>query len=68
MQLKPCSCTNAGKIALAKTLLRAVGDRLGPLCLLLDTWYMRRSLIQAALRRGHAVIGQVRRDTHWRKS
>src|SRR4051812_11954488 len=54
---------NAGKIALAKTLLRAVGDRLGPLCLLLDTWYMRGSLIRAALRRGHAVVGQVRRDT-----
>src|SRR4051812_4993500 len=54
---------NAGKIALAKTLLRAVGDRLGPLCLLLDAWYMRASLIQAALRRGHAVVGQVRRDT-----
>lgn len=54
---------HAGKIALAKGLLRAVGDRLGPLCLLLDAWYMRRSLIQAALRRGHAVVGQVRRDT-----
>src|SRR5919206_1761277 len=54
---------HAGKIALAKGLLRAVGDRLGPLCLLLDAWSMRRSLIQAALRRGHAVIGQVRRDT-----
>src|SRR5918993_1879532 len=54
---------HAGKIALAKTLLRAVGGRLGPLCLLLDAWYMRGSLIRAALRRGHAVIGQVRRDT-----
>jgi hypothetical protein len=54
---------HAGKIALAKTLLRTVGDRLGPLCLLLDAWYMRRPLIQAALRRGHAVVGQVRRDT-----
>ena len=54
---------HAGKIALAKGLLRAVGDRLGPLCLLLDAWYMRGSLIQAALRRGHAVLGQVRRDT-----
>ena len=32
---------HAGKIALAKTLLRAVGDHLGPLCLLLDAWYMR---------------------------
>jgi hypothetical protein len=54
---------HAGKIALAKALLRAVGDRLGPLCLLLDAWYMRASLIQAALRRGHAVVGQVWRDT-----
>ncbi|HZH47967.1 MAG TPA: transposase, partial [Roseococcus sp.] len=47
---------HAGKIALAKGLLRAVGDRLGPLCLLLDAWYMRGSLIRAALRRGHAVV------------
>ncbi len=54
---------HAGKIALAKGLLRAVGDRLGPLCLLLDAWSMRASLIRAALRRGHAVVGQVRRDT-----
>jgi DDE superfamily endonuclease len=54
---------HAGKIALAKGLLRAVGGRLGPLCLLLDAWYMRGSLIRAALRRGHAVVGQVRRDT-----
>ena len=54
---------NAGKIALAKTLLRAVGDRLGPLCLLLDAWYMRASLIRMAMQRGHDVIGQVRRDT-----
>ena len=54
---------HAGKIAPAKGLLRAVGDRLGPLCLLLDAWYMRGSLIRAALRRGHAVVGQVRRDT-----
>src|SRR3954466_6378186 len=52
-----------GKIALAKALLRAVGDRLGPLCLLLDAWYMRAALIQAALRRGHAVVGQGRRHT-----
>jgi hypothetical protein len=60
----PCrGVGHAGKIALAKTLLRAVGDRLGPLCLLLDAWYMRGPLIRAALRRGHAVVGQVRRDT-----
>src|SRR4051794_5861843 len=56
------SSGNAGKIALAKGLLRAVGA-LGPLCLLLDAWYMRGSLIRTALRLGHEVIGQVRRDT-----
>jgi hypothetical protein len=54
---------HAGKIALAKGLPRAVGEHLGPLCPLLDAWYMRGSLIRAALRRGHAVVGQVRRDT-----
>jgi hypothetical protein len=53
---------NAGKLAIAKGLLRAVGG-LGPVCLLLDAWYMRGSLIRAALRLGHEVIGQVRRDT-----
>ena len=56
------SLGNAGKLALAKGLLRAVSD-LGPVCLLLDAWYMRGSLIRAALRLGHDVIGQVRRDT-----
>jgi hypothetical protein len=56
------SSGNAGKIAMAKGLLRAVGA-LGPLCLLLDAWYMRGSLIRTALRLGHEVIGQVRRDT-----
>src|SRR4051795_5734090 len=56
------SSGNAGKIAMAKGLLRAV-SALGPVCLLLDAWYMRGSLIRAALRFGHEVIGQVRRDT-----
>jgi hypothetical protein len=54
---------HAGKIALAKALLRVVGDHLGPLCLLLDAWYVRAALIQAAIQRGHVVVGQVRRDT-----
>lgn len=54
---------HVGKTALAKGLLRAVADRLGPLCLLLDAWYMRGSVIRAAMRRGHTVVGQVRRDT-----
>jgi hypothetical protein len=57
------SVGHAGKLAIAKGLLRAVGNRLGPLYLLLDAWYMRGSLIRAALRLGHDVIGQVRRDT-----
>ncbi len=39
------------------------GGRLGPLCLLLDAWYRRGSLIRAAPRFGHDVIGPVRRDT-----
>jgi hypothetical protein len=56
------SSGNAGKIAMAKGLLRAAGA-LGPVCLLLDAWYMRGSLIRTALRLGHEVIGQVRRDT-----
>src|SRR3954466_11375063 len=56
------SSGNAGKIAMAKGLLRAVGA-LGPVCLLLDAWYMRGSLIRTALRLGHEVIGQVRRET-----
>src|SRR5918998_6820240 len=54
-----CRCVgHAGKIALAKTLLRAVGDRLGPLCLRLDAWCMRGAVIRAAMQRGHAVVGQ----------
>src|SRR3954465_109073 len=48
------SSGNAGKIAMAKGLLRAVGA-LGPVCLLLDAWYMRGSLIRTALRLGHEV-------------
>ena len=53
------SLGNAGKLAMAKGLLRAVGD-LGPVCLLLDA-DMRGSPIRTALRLGHDVIGQ--RDT-----
>src|SRR3954466_15579094 len=50
------SSGNAGKLAIAKGLLRAVGA-LGPVCLLLDA--MRGSLIRTALRLGHEVIGQA---------
>src|SRR3954462_8945997 len=52
------SSGNAGTIALAKGLLRAVGA-LGPVCLLLDAWYRRGSRIRTALRLGHEVIGQA---------
>jgi hypothetical protein len=43
--------------------LRAYCARSAPSCLLLDAWYRRGSLIRTALRLGHEVIGQVRRDT-----
>src|SRR5215208_7777438 len=56
------SSGNAGKLAMAKGLLRAAGA-LGPVCRLLDAWSRRGSLIRTALRLGHEVIGQIRRDT-----
>jgi hypothetical protein len=57
------SVGKAGKLAIAKGLLRAVGDHFGPLYLLLDAWDMRRPLIRAVQQLGRDVIGQVRRDT-----
>jgi hypothetical protein len=56
---------NSGKLVAAKTLLRVVR----PLfqrhlaTLLLDSWYMRKSLLLPAQRMGYQVIGQVRKDT-----
>jgi len=56
---------NTSKLAAAKSLIRAIlpvftaeND-----CLLIDSWYMRGTLILYALKNGIHVIGQVRKDT-----
>ncbi|GAB4258020.1 IS701 family transposase [Deferrisoma sp.] len=56
---------NAGKLVAAKTLLRTGRSLFAPYraVVLLDCWYMRRSLIQCAQTLGYHVLGQVRRDT-----
>lgn len=59
------STGNSGKLVAAKTLLRVVrpvfANRLATL--LIDSWYMRSTLILPALQMGYQVIGQVRKDT-----
>jgi len=54
---------NTSKLHWAQVLLRAIGNRLGPLILLVDAWYMKRPLVLWAVVRGIVVIGQARRDT-----
>src|SRR3954454_17554396 len=54
--------TDRGKLASARFLLRLLGQRLGRARVLLDAWFMRARLIEAALADGHTVIGRVRRD------
>ena len=56
---------NSGKLVAAKTLLRVVRPVLQGrlITLLLDSWYMRKTLLLSAERMGYLVIGQVRRDT-----
>ncbi len=56
---------NRSKIQVAKTLLRAVKQLLKEqvVMVLADSWYMRRSFIQAQVNQGFTVIGQVRIDT-----
>src|SRR5690349_15399366 len=54
--------TNRGKLRSAGLLLRLLGQRLGPVRLLLEAWFMRAWLIQRALAAGHTVIGCVRRE------
>jgi hypothetical protein len=54
--------THRGKLVSARFLLRLLGRRLGRVRLLLDAWFMRARLIEAALADGHTVIGRVRRD------
>src|SRR4051794_20017670 len=54
--------TNRGKLVSARFLLRLLGGRLGRVRLLLDAWFMRARLIEAAVAGGHTVIGRVRCD------
>jgi hypothetical protein len=54
--------TNRGKLTSARFLLRLLGGRLGRVRLLLDAWFMRARLIEAAVAGGHTVIGRVRCD------
>jgi hypothetical protein len=51
-----------GKLTSARFLLRLLGRRLGRVRVLLDAWFMRARLIEAALADGHTVIGRARRD------
>jgi hypothetical protein len=56
---------NSGKLVAAKTLLRVVRPVFqGHLAtVLLDSWYMRKSLLMPAQQMGYQIIGQVRKDT-----
>src|SRR3954447_20996066 len=54
--------THRGKLRSARFLLRLLGQRLGRVRLLLDAWFMRAKLIEAAVAGGHTVIGRARRD------
>ena len=56
---------NTGKLVAAKTLVKAVCRLLKRLrvCILVDSWYMRRCFIEPMLSLDFAVIGQVRIDT-----
>src|SRR3954453_14586299 len=54
--------TNRGKLVSARFLLGLLGQGLGRVRLLLDAWFVRARLIEAALADGHTVIGRARRD------
>src|SRR3954464_5457500 len=54
--------THRGKLRSARFLVRLLGRRLGRVRLLLDAWFVRARLIEAALADGHTVIGRARRD------
>ena len=51
-----------GKLTCARVLLRVVRGLFGQARRLLDSWFMRASLITFALDQGLTVIGQVRKD------
>ena len=54
--------TQRGKLTSARFLLRLLGRRLGRVRVLLDAWFVRARLIEAALADGHTAIGRARRD------
>ncbi len=56
---------NGSKLTAAKTLIRVITPVFENFTvrLLLDSWYMRGTLLRAALKAGFQVIGQVRKDT-----
>jgi hypothetical protein len=56
---------NGSKLTAAKALIRVITPVFEKLSvrLLLDSWYMRGSLLLAALKSGMQIIGQVRKDT-----
>src|SRR3954465_7222250 len=54
--------THRSQLASAPFLLRLLGRRLGRARVLLDAWFMRARLIEAAVADGHTVIGRARRD------
>lgn len=59
------SASNSGKLRAVEVMFRAVYKRFGgkPVRVLMDSWYMRRSLIEAIQGYGFEAIGQVRIDT-----
>lgn len=59
------STGNSGKLVAAKTLLRVVRHLFHErgVTLLVDSWYMRKSLLLPAQALGYQIIGQVRKDT-----
>lgn len=61
----PRATGNGGKLVAAKTLLRVAKPLFTQhlATLLLDSWYMRKSLLLPAQQMGYQVIGQVRKDT-----
>jgi DDE superfamily endonuclease len=54
--------TTRSKLRSARFLLHLLGQRLGRARVLLDAWFMRARLIEAAVADGHTVIGRARRD------
>lgn len=61
----PRTTGNGGKLVAAKTLLRACRHLFAQkiVTVLLDSWYMRKTLIFTAQAMNYQVIGQVRKDT-----